>query len=603
MKLATGTRAFYIILSIISLWACFFIPLFFPQEDIADSISCDYGFNNRVAFLIISICIVIWMIVGYKSQRIGAPLLTDKSPSDKKLFYVIALIALYGLWILLVVLPQGEMSLGSGESTYFVKYLYELESGKRGYVDFAYGYGPLMLYMPFCLHKLTGLSIVISYQLTVCLFHVLGLLCLYDILIRLNIKAIEKRILFWAIWISFFFYAGNGNIHYQLLRFVLPIWLIIYMVKIHRISNYISIVLPLSYLLVTLVSPEMGLSFFIAGLFYLSLLYYLRRDMLVLVEILIAISVVIGVLLCFPYLFDYCRAFSTGTLNFPFTFNAVLVLFILAVFLISFYLGSLSKNISANLEGITIIVMALGLLPASLGRCDHGHLLWNGLLVLPIFYVFFSSIVSNGNIKRIVLLLIFAVYMIPCIQMGSGVYVFKNNIIKLVCNNYSLFEKYTPPVMRNIIVSWKPLIYKFDKTKVEYPINLAKTDRVSMLIFDNSLDEVALFRKLNEDGIYKDIYFAQVVGSSFVIQNIVSDLSNRRIERLLLRDDWQSCIQERTEASCKQIISSLLWGVYPFQKRFNSCKVYEPLVDYVNKHYVVSQVANGWRLYIKNINE
>lgn len=157
--------------------------------------------------------------------------------------------------------------------------------------------------------------------------------------------------------------------------------------------------------------------------------------------------------------------------------------------------------------------------------------------------------------------------------------------------------------MRNIIVNWKPLISRFDKTKVEYPINLSKTDGVSMLIFDNSLDEVAIFRKLNEDGIYKDIYFAQVVGSSFVIQNIVSDLSNRRIERLLLRDDWQSCIQERTEASCKQIISSLLWGVYPFQKRFNSCKVYEPLVDYVNKHYVVSQVANGWRLYIKNINE
>lgn len=582
-----STQIFYTLIALVCLLAIFFVPYAFPYtEPIAYSMSYDYGFNNRIALMLICASIFIWMIIGFKSGSQGVVFLINKNNRETTWFYrktFIFSVLLYVLLMSFILLFVGEGVGEICESKYFLQYYYMLDHGKRGYVDFSFGYGPLMLYPPYWLHKITGFSIPITYIIILCTYHVVGMLLTYDVINRFNLDEKEKSVFFLAIFFSMLLYPLGGGLHYQLSRFALPSWLVIKIsdaycnndnILSNRFKNIRVFLIPISICLVLLMSCEIAIAFgFVCVLFLLSLLFF-RREINLFISLILVFIVLIGTFFTFPELFAYTKAFSTGYFNFPFTFNILIIALISCVFIIAWNIGAMSKKILNNQQNIFFVLTSFSLLPACFGRCDPGHLLWNGLFVLPLAYI---VIRDRFYIKKRLMVCACLLYFVPYFVLfkefcqGVTIGIIKNNI-----ECFSNKSNYFPQKVRS-------LIDKIENTKLNpYPMDLSAISSIAM-----PFHNFDLIIQLTKDDKIADLYFFEIYSNN-AINSRIKEMEAKQISYLLLPEGWNCHPTEmQMEESYHNILNGLLLAWYPFDIKYNGYKAIDPLISYINEHYVI----------------
>jgi hypothetical protein len=243
-----------------------------------------------------------------------------------------------------------------------------------------------MLWIPFLLSKasLGLLKIDTAYILTVLLFFVLGLLAMESILRRFGISDRARGILL------LFGTLATLNIMlgvmYTSLRFIYPLWAMLILHESLRSSDarngwIAAFALPFVGLLL---GPEVGLVTCIGSL--AGILWCLRtgephhasRSFAVLAALAVCFAV-FG-----PGYFKMILFFGGGAYSLP-IFPAP---YILAILLLSCWIlprlasaGWSAKGADAS-RWVSILFAAGLFLPAAFGRCDPGHIIFNGLSII-----------------------------------------------------------------------------------------------------------------------------------------------------------------------------------------------------------------------------
>jgi hypothetical protein len=292
---------------------------------------------------------------------------------------ILTFLVVGGWWHLL---PFGYF----GESTYFLTRLDMMSLGQMPFRDFGFHYGLAMLWIPYCLHQasLGFLAMDTAYILTVLLFFAAGILAVAHILRCLNLQDRVRVLL--LIFTSLATLNIMLGVMYTALRFIYPVWAVLVLFGVLKSSSkqkaWISAFLLAFFGL--FISPDSGLVTclaFIAGFVRLWKTGDSRAPLLL--SSVVAAMVACMCLFSFDY-FNMILSFGGGAGNFPiFPAPYILALLVSAFFVLP-QIASAGWSGGAGIAPVSIsLLFALGLfLPAALGRCDPGHVLFNGLGVL-----------------------------------------------------------------------------------------------------------------------------------------------------------------------------------------------------------------------------
>ena len=384
--------AFLAVLLPISYFLIFILPWHMPVKGPVDSQSYVFGFSNATAHLGLALTLGALFLA-----RLFIPPLNSSdrllfrglliSPARRSKGLLITLLACITLTLFIVggwwhLLPFGFF----GESAYFLTRLDMMTLGRIPFRDFDYGYGPAMLWIPFLLSKasLGLIKIDTAYILTVLLFFALGLLAMESILRRFGISDRARGILL------LFGTLATLNIMlgvmYTPLRFIYPLWAMLILHESLRSSDahkgwIAAFALPFAGFML---GPEIGLVTCIGSL--AGILWCLRTgDPQLASRSLAVLAALAGCLGIFgPGYFKMILFFGGGAYNFP-IFPAP---YILSMLLLGCWV--LPRLVAAGLTGndnhaplCVSLLFSLGLfLPAVLGRCDPGHVIFNGIGIL-----------------------------------------------------------------------------------------------------------------------------------------------------------------------------------------------------------------------------
>lgn len=415
------------IFTLIGFVTIFEVPYFFPSATRTISASYDYGFNNTVGLLMLAFCCLILVGIGVFSPSkvvFGAIDLDKKANSVSNRDIVLVAIASLAA---IAVLFGLSGDLGFGESTQFFLAMERISIGQKLYSDFDFYYGPLLAYVPYWLYlagEPLGLTFKPAYFISLAFLQIVGLLELRYILNKFSFKQGLARKIFYAIALATL--PLHSGINLILFRFITPA---VGLILIGRMSGGSLVVRSIVIIAFTFlsfgISAEYGVIFSVALSIYISGIFLIDKsynNALFLFFTLVSPSVFY---VLFPGLFATMHLYILGAWRWPFAPSLQLILFFISTFAIAFYLGSLLRRAKNSFFNICFCLLAIGSLPAALGRCDPGHVVLNGLLVLIIAYSFIAHIWSAKQSATIgfLLLLAFCVfYNASTFQMYSRVY-------------------------------------------------------------------------------------------------------------------------------------------------------------------------------------
>ncbi len=381
----------------------FLVPWFVPHRGPVASASYTLGFNNLVASLALAgMLAALFARRRLRSEGEGgsaelllremlfAPGPRAVSPASRAAFGAMTALTvalLFGWYRLLPYINFGEF--GSDVSRLDLMVL-----GLRPYRDFQYNYGPAMLYPAFWLYQALGgrLSVDGAYCATLLAHWVAGLWLLHYTASTLC-RAWHATDVFLCMSLAVLnFSMGVG---YTPLRFVAPLASLLFL---HRtFGRWVeagTVGLPRCAALAALLSlaslslsPEIGLATG-AGIvaFFAALAFTpLRRfSVVVAVPPLALVIAVLGLSVSYA---DGIFSVGGGANNFPVLPTLAILLHLAAACVILPRLGAIGVR-ERNRDGALAIALVAGLgllFPAAFGRCDQGHVLFNGLGVLMLF--------------------------------------------------------------------------------------------------------------------------------------------------------------------------------------------------------------------------
>ena len=384
--------AFLAVLLPVSCLLIFVLPWHMPVKGPVDSQSYVFGFSNATAHLGLALTLVALFSIriflsplAFGDRHLFQGLLVAPARRSRGLFLtLLACIALPfcvvgGWWHLL---PFGFF----GESAYFLTRLDMMTLGHIPFRDFDFGYGPIMLWSPFLFNKVSGgiIKIDTAYIFTVLLFFGFGILAMESIVRRFGIpNRYRALILLFGTLATLNITIG---IQYTPLRFIYPFWAILILHESLRSSDarrgwIASFALPFVGLML---GPEIGLVTCVGCL--AGILWCLRSGEPHLASrslaVLGAMAACLGIF-GFSY-FKMILFFGGGAYNFP-IFPAP---YILSILLVGCWIlprlgaaGWTGNDKNASLCISLLFVLGL-FLPAVLGRCDPGHVIFNGIGIL-----------------------------------------------------------------------------------------------------------------------------------------------------------------------------------------------------------------------------
>ncbi len=379
--------------------AIFVLPWHFPFPKPMESSSYVFGYNNSVALLGLAGLlglILLWRLFGRREAGFPDFLVSEPRGSwGLRLSVLVAVAVSSGIiWLWWVFLPFAYF----GESGYFLTRLDAMFLGWHPYRDFDFGYGPSMLYLPFALHRLTGVALDTAHILNVLVFTLTGFLVLYRILCRL------KQPSSWRIGLVIA--MGVLGINFSLAPIYTPLrflWALFVILEVEgavasspRLRLREMVMTGVYCLAGFLISPDIGLVTLVGLLTYIGWSAACRRisDAVLLPFPLLALGVVLEV--SGPEHFKYVFAFGGGYMNLPVPpAPYILVLGLAACWTLPLLALRSLRAPASERPVAAALTMVLGLmLPAALGRCDPGHVLWNGL---PLFLVSAALVCSQPS--------------------------------------------------------------------------------------------------------------------------------------------------------------------------------------------------------------
>lgn len=580
----------------------FIVPHFFPSETIAASMSYDYGCNNRIGVIYVGFAILIMAIGGFLTKMDTFSFFSDNTIriSLSNLYVGAGLVVSF----ICITALSGERLVCYGyDCSYFIPRVCEMKCGNIPYVDFAFFYGPLTIYVPYWINTLIPfLSVTNTYLLSVLIFHLLGLYMFFELVNALEADRIVKSWVFWIVFVLFI--PTTLGMNCQLLRFVFPFWMLW---RLHYIGQrWIMFLSPLSVTFALGMSPEIGLVFFITLIIYCVLQYISvkKKDYIYILFLTFIINV--SFICLFSPMFSFLSASGEGFMNLSFVPSIHLIVFFLCVLIIAFFQGGTIRRIRNFPLEISFSIMSLGLIPACLGQTEPGNVIRYGFFIFIIGFVILLRL--KPKLKSFILcvsILVALPYFIWQVRFHYYSY-----IINIPYNNISIVYKYKNSVAR--CLSLFGFSSELVEKKIESVYNrsilpchpkslsiLPHDEDVSMLFvtYGEVTEEYLLL--LNMQRI-ADSYSTVLsrVGTSTAIKQTINNLESKNIKYLLLRDGWKKIIEPASYGTDKFVISPYLYyGFYPLSPYRNGNLVYKPLIDYILKHYKVYNSDNEYIVY------
>jgi hypothetical protein len=388
-------KLFSILLALLALIAVLYVPYFIHQPPSA-SASWLFSYNNRAgAFLIIFFVTVGTFLT--QGMHLEIPSYRPSRSLPKSVGYCSLLLVLVAS--LIAIRFAGQLS-PMNEWDYPLRRIWLLANHRTPYVDFEYSYGAASLYVPIFLHRFLHAGLIQSYEIFWIASVLLGTLLLFKIISNGNAPAQSKLSIFLLLFLFGLLSLPVIGIGYTYLRFLSPIYFILIVQNsILRsrtgnlaFSSFLAVPFAIALLLI---SPETAICFAFASVALVALSterWDARR-------VGSATLFVISLLLCFLIAFqlrvlDTLIADSGGADSFPVILAPHIVLYMWALFLCACYLFRQVVMKQLDDPNISIILGSLPMVPAAMGRCDPGHVYWNGfgIFMVSMFYLSRSSV-------------------------------------------------------------------------------------------------------------------------------------------------------------------------------------------------------------------
>jgi hypothetical protein len=590
--------AIWALCTFVALVIIFWVPKAIPVAPMV-SVSYLFGYNNRAG---VGLLLFFLGIGGYFSDRLGL-----QFPSTECARRVPK--GAVWLWTAIFIVGAGAMYWflhgfrGMGESMYFIDRLSLFMTGARPYRDFEFAYGPIFLEGPLLLTRL-GLNVEQAYFLFLTLNYVASTWILAQVLNLIDYDSNTKPWLYHFLCLfAVSAFCGVG-LQYTLLRFLLALYFALHVGRVDKKggtrNHTIALLMIVAFTAVLILfSQEQALMFSVGTISYLVVLRWLDGSLLGVQQILsfvglLAIEFALMIVAGHFDLFVSMKTFSSGAYNFPIIPAGHILLFFFCCGLAAVYVATRLREGSRGDSLLIVIAVSTCGLFATLGRCDPGHVVFDGIGIV------IAATLLASNMPRV---------WYPYLAMFAVLFV--------VLPIASVLQLYRPFFREGIHLrarlsetrqSYGPLDWAFRRVMVLRPINIWETElSVPMSVvgvpaldlraaypkatgvleapFNFRPNGLGAYRSLNIDtGYFEGIDVALVPES---IQRKISELEIHPSRALLLPAHFEGQCGLSPDGD-KAAIRMLFWYPYRNQPR-NFVNTVEPLCRYISAHYQMIQ--------------
>lgn len=386
-------RAFtarWIVLSALMGAGIFYLPYHVAVPVVPYSVSAASGFNNHFAVFMLliglGVATLFCLFAGSATPKPGG----NEPVGQLGAGPLLLVCGVYSATFVFFWCTVG-VSRWIGEAWYFMPRLYYMGHGLLPYRDFEFAYGPLMIYLPYWVGRVFGLSAEIGYALSVWGMSLAGNCILWVLIRRAHAGRWAKTAAFLCL-ASWYHLATSAQ--YTLFRFICGFAALALASAVTVGLRHRWYLLPAVYVVLTLAlmaySPEVGCTFIVGLLVYLILELRGFREFCRIAGCYLLLLAATAVISLPPNSFSTLRAFAEGGNAFPILPSPFVVLYVGSLLVVIPPLLAqgaawlFRKEVPAgNPFGTPLTtafaVLCVALVPAALGRADLGHVCSYGI--------------------------------------------------------------------------------------------------------------------------------------------------------------------------------------------------------------------------------
>jgi hypothetical protein len=550
------------------LGAVFFLPYFFPVSSVV-SLSSVVGYNNHIAVLIFVFGSLFIAILSRDHFQTA-----DEADQNLSLLSLLSAMGVALLCCCARIIPIAQHVIGL-EAKYHLNRIQMLASGHVPYVGFEYIYGPVHLYLPVFLARISDSSVVRSYYVLWIVGWLVGTF-MFWVAVKLIDLPLRRRT--WLFWIGFAVLLPaiqDEGVQYTPVRTVGPAFLIVIVAYLWKRSRdpmltVVTAILSVGFAFAS--SPEQGIAIFIGLLTWFILLAFPgnQTSLSAVPVLLFTFSGGIIAGLCWHLgEFEILREFSSGATSFPLLPSLataiILSSYLIAACTVVSYLFAWQVNTCV----IPLFLVGYALLPAALGRCDLGHM----MTASPLFLLGVAAIESRPALRRVWSPLALWLLVVPLLGLSLIQTLHGLRLGRDVANIQKPNAENRDPAIFSTALKPCPLIYR---TFIVIPKS-SETSRDACL----------------ETGYY---YMTVLASTQHSIGVMLRDLQ-RPPARPILMFDVPLADQLRSREVNPSVLRSLELSIWVPRRR-NPPFSYETLIDAITRDYTPSpQPTGGFRIW------
>lgn len=561
------------------------------------SVSYLVGFNNQTSWFFFLAFLALFTFLGPRFVSLETP--QGGELSRRVLWWVLAgtLVSTALMYFL-----QRPIS-GYGEAGYFCDRTTQLLSGHTPYRDFEFAYGPALLYIPATLARLLHGDLRDAYGVTYVLACLTGTYLLWVTCNWLDGSIAGRRAAFFFFWAASLISTLNYGLNYSLLRFILPIFLLILIHRLARgngvdtLAPYIAVVV--GFILMSCVSPELALALVVGSMLPLVIrVSRSRRRIMLLAFTSVALLVSAGIAFKFG-LYGTMFAIRGGYLNFP-VVPGPYTLMLLAAAAITGCVAGTQLSEGRHGTALPLLCYSLPASAAALGRCDGGHVLLNGIAL------FLCAIVAIRSVRILGTIFLWAmwlVYLGPALAaIPTTAHMVKIAIVPavLAAEPHGRQTRFDMLVQQHKQVLLGPERGKDSFLQLRSAAQNPPAPDLDQVFAqpEGTVLEVPFSFAIGDYGRYqsRDLdpgFFMGLtdVGTTSQVQRKVDELRAHPERPLLLRANWEMGCTDPTSFD-RSVVSTLV--LFPLRVRDkHRDNIYIPYCDYIKQHYKLVRPADA----------
>ena len=573
----------------LALFCIFSLPTLVPVK-LANSDSYIFGYNNRAGLLLIVLFTTIASTLARRRNLQPISASNSATSARSSLFWKCTIVTIV-IGAAMYILTHRMASYG--ESTYLINRIELSSRGLRPYRDFEFAYGAGLLYAPILLSHLLHLSIPNAYYLFWIISLVLGTWFLFEVVNRIDYPGRHRNQIFLVLFAVTLLEAVYVGTNYTSLRFAIAPFAAILVCHTMREGGLIaqvrsSLLALLFASLLLLISPEIAIAY-ILGISAFMLLFYAREPRIHWIVVYAGLLLSFASLLAFAnhfQVFDTLKSFAGGGLNFPIIPSPSILFLLFALFLSAQHVLSSILRGSYRENHICVLFVCFPMLASAFGRCDPGHLFWNGLPIFLIGFLWASGSKRTWSWYRFAFIVIFIV-----INLASTLIFYRGELARAAISL---------SLSHGSRKSWVETTLA--RHAQSNPDNMAKLAEYSLLAtHDASRDDLHLPFRLEPPVEAPFGYTASHnpdrldLGYYWGIQDALTEKTvTRKITELEKHSDRQLILPEHFQTNCSvdpatstKIIRILF--AFPYRSRpRHTQSVYQPLCAYISSHYALT---------------